>query len=131
MYDAVHHYNIGKCTKDVAAPMAGYRKRRQADDLESLYESQFNQIRSEMDDEFEGKATYGGSTPKASLVNKLEGLCRKFMATVWNDPTIQDCPKLGAWENRSQALLDDMTAMKNICMNSKGADQVENGPYGG
>ena len=129
MYDAVHHYNIGKCSpKSAEYGGSSYRKRRQAD-----MESEFDAIRSEMEDDFEGKASYGGSTPKPSLVNKLDTLCRKFMATVWNDPTIQDCPKLGAWENRSKALLDDMTAMKNICMNNKGSDQQDGdaGNYGG
>merc|ERR1712110_784142 len=126
MYDAVHHYNIGKCTPRNADSGSPYRKRRQAD-----LDAEFDAIQAEMDDEFEGKATYGGSTPKPSQVNKLDNLCRKFMATVWNDPTLQDCPKLGAWENRSKALLDDLTAMKNVCMNGKGSDQQGDGPYGG
>ena len=129
MYDAVHHYNVGKCSPKSGGgyPSGPYRRRRQAEEEE--LESEFAALKAEMDADFDGKATYGGSTPKQSQVNKLEGLCRKFMATVWNDPTIQDCPKLGAWENRSRGLLDDMAAMKNVCQNNKGADQ-NGGKYG-
>jgi GTPase involved in cell partitioning and DNA repair len=121
MYDAVHHQNIGKCSVSDSYGYAGtnYRKRRQADELDA----EFEQVRSEMDADFAGKA-YSG-TPKPTAVNKLEALCRKYIGLVWNDPSLADCPKLGAWENRSDALLDDLTAMKNICLNDKG------GSFGG
>ena len=126
MYDAVHHVNIGKCApKDDSSYL--YRKRRQADQSD---EEQFDSIISELDSGFDGKGYGGGNAPKPNLLNKLDTLCRKFMATVWNAQEVQDCPKLGAWENRSKGLLDDMTAMKNICMNNKGVDQQGDMGYG-
>ena len=121
MYDAVHHVNIGKCAPRDADGYA-YRKRRQADESD---EEQFNDIISELDSGFDGKGYGKGNPPKPNLLNKLDSLCRKFMATVWNAQEVKDCPKLGAWENRSKGLLDDLTAMKNICMNNKGVDQQD------
>merc|ERR1711915_716476 len=49
------------------------------------------------------------------------------------DDSLADCPKLGAWQNRSSALFADMVAMKNVCL--KQAEEAAMGgddsPYAG
>ena len=44
-----------------------------------------------------------------------------------------DCPKLGAWQNRSSALFADMVAMKNVCLKQAQEEAMGGGdsPYAG
>ena len=46
--------------------------------------------------------------------------CKKFFNAVLESSELKHCGKLGAWKLRSKGLLEDMTAMKNICRNRKG-----------
>ena len=48
--------------------------------------------------------------------------CKKFFNAVLESPELKHCGKLGAWKLRSKGLLEDMTAMKNICRNRKGTN---------
>ena len=50
--------------------------------------------------------------------------CKKFFNAVLESPELKHCGKLGAWKLRSKGLLEDMTAMKNICRNRKGTKLV-------
>ena len=43
--------------------------------------------------------------------------CKKFFNAVLESAELKHCGKLGAWKLRSKGLLEDMTAMKNICGN--------------
>merc|ERR1712110_6593 len=113
LLDAKHHLKVGKCADD--APAYGgssYRKRRETD--EEL-EAEFAALVSEMDDGFEGKNKYGGMASSNQL-NKLEGLCRKFVNAALNDDSLTECGKLGAWQKRANQLLDDLVLMKNVCL---------------
>merc|ERR1712139_595916 len=58
---------------------------------------------------------YGSSASQGQLT-KLEGLCEKFINAVFNDNSLADCPKLGAWKNRSSAIFEDLVLMKNVCI---------------
>ncbi|CAG5105697.1 Oidioi.mRNA.OKI2018_I69.chr1.g2371.t1.cds [Oikopleura dioica] len=114
--DAVWHYNEGKC--DPRSAGYGYRKRRQAD-----LDAEFDAIMAEIEDnDFDGKG-YGYPSTPLKYLNKLEAVCEKSFKALYNAPELQDCPKLGAWENRSEELLADLTAMKKVCANGKGKDQ--------
>ena len=48
--------------------------------------------------------------------------CKKFFNAVLESAELKHCGKLGAWKLRSKGLLEDMTAMKNICRNRKGTN---------
>ena len=114
--DAVWHYNEGKC--DPRSSGYGYRKRRQAD-----LDAEFDAIMAEIDDnEFAGKG-YGYPSTPLKFLNKLEAVCQKSFKALYNASELADCPKLGAWENRSEEILADLTAMKKVCANGKGSDQ--------
>ena len=130
MFDSVHHVKVGKCTADAGNGQGygQYRKRR--DDETDALDAEFDAARQELEDDFAEKG-YAGSAPKPATVDRLENICRKYMATVWNAKEIQDCKKLGAWEKRSKGLLDDLTAMKNVCRNNKGGDGGNGGGNGG
>merc|ERR1712038_998483 len=127
LLDAKHHLQVGKCSDDaVYGGGAGYRKRRETD--EEL-EAEFAQLVSEMNDGFTGKNQYGNMASPNQL-NKLEGLCRKFVNAALNDDSLSDCGKLGAWQNRATQLLDDLVAMKNVCLKQAAAAEAEgNDPY--
>ena len=51
--------------------------------------------------------------------------CKKFFNAVLESAELKHCGKLGAWKLRSKGLLEDMTAMKNICRNRKGTNFKE------
>ena len=51
--------------------------------------------------------------------------CKKFFNAVLESSELKHCGKLGAWKLRSKGLLEDMTAMKNICRNRKGTNFYE------
>jgi hypothetical protein len=80
---------------------------------------------------FQGK-NYGSPASQGQLT-KLEGLCEKFINSVFNDDSLADCPKLGAWQNRSAAIFEDLVLMKKVCI--KQASQPDQGGndnnYGG
>merc|ERR1719168_486720 len=66
-------------------------------------------------------------------LNKLQGLCERFIKQVFNDDSLADCPKLGAWQNRSSALFADMVAMKNVCLKQAEEEAMggDDSPYAG
>ena len=68
----------------------------------------------------------------SAQLEKLEGLCRKFVVAALNDDSLNECQKLGAWQARANHLLDDLVAMKNVCikMNDE-AESTEGGEYAG
>ena len=116
MFDSVHHVSVGKCADKSVNNYNSYRRKRDIDELEE----EFAQIRDEMnaeDEEFSGKGYTGVRPPKPATLDRLENICRKYMATVWNAEEVKNCPKLGSWERRSKGLLNDLTVMKNICKN--------------
>merc|ERR1711981_861803 len=123
LLDAKHHLKVGKC--DEAEPVYPYRRRRETD--EEL-ETEFAALISEMSEGFQGKNQYGAMASSGQL-NKLEGLCRKFVNAALNDDSLDECKKLGAWKNRANQLLDDLRLMKNVCI--KQAEEAANGGGGG
>merc|ERR1719150_324783 len=109
----------------------GYRRRRETlDELNAEFDAVMAEIAENDDDAFTGKQ-YGSQASQGQL-NKLQGLCERFIKQVFNDDSLADCPKLGAWQNRSSALFADMVAMKNVCLKqaeeaAMGGDQGGNG----
>merc|ERR1719436_1567981 len=106
-----------------------YRRRRETtEELEAEFDALMVEIESNDDDGFAGKQ-YGSQANQGQL-NKLQGLCERFIKQVFDDGSLADCPKLGAWRNRSAALFADMIAMKNVCLKQaeEGADDSQ---YGG
>ena len=122
MLDAKHHLKVGKCAEEAAYGGGSYRRRRET---EEELEAEFAQLVSEMNDGFTGKNQYG-SMASSNQLNKLEGLCRKFVNAALNDDSLSECSKLGAWQNRATQLLDDLVLMKNVCLK-----QAEGGGGGG
>ena len=57
-------------------------------------------------------------------------MCRKFVTAALNDDSLEDCKKLGAWQNRANQLLDDLVLMKNVCLKQQ-AEAEESGNMGG
>lgn len=49
-------------------------------------------------------------------LNRLEAVCKKFVDAFFEIPELAQCGKFGAWKKRANHLLNDMTAMKNICL---------------
>ena len=132
MFDSVHHVSVGKCADKSVNNYNSYRRKRDIDELEE----EFAQIREEMnaeDEEFSGKGYSGVRPPKPATLDRLENICRKYMATVWNAEEVKNCPKLGSWERRSKGLLNDLTVMKNVCKNqsqdSSSYSSNKNDPY--
>ena len=132
MFDSVHHVSVGKCADKSVNNYNSYRRKRDIDELEE----EFAQIRDEMnaeDEEFSGKGYTGVRPPKPATLDRLENICRKYMATVWNAEEVKNCPKLGSWERRSKGLLNDLTVMKNVCKNqsqdSNSYSPSKNDPY--
>merc|ERR1712187_841456 len=83
MFDSVHHVSRGKCADKSVNNYNSYRRKRDIDELEE----EFAQIRDEMnaeDEEFSGKGYTGVRPPKPATLDRLENICRKYMATVWN-----------------------------------------------
>lgn len=117
MFDAVYHYNKGKCRKrTVTYHDFARRKRREDAPLEYDYDPALVDL--DLDIHQLAKANF--NTPKPSVINRLEDICRKFLNSFWAENALQNCSKLGAWKKRSDELLQDMNAMKNICTNNKG-----------
>lgn len=132
MFDSVHHVSRGKCASSKGANnYNSYRRRRDIDELEE----EFAKVRDEIeantaDDEFSAKGYgNGNSAPKPQVIDRLENICRKYMATVWNAPEVENCKKLGSWERRSKGLLNDLTVMKNVCKNQAGDDKADDDKY--
>jgi len=130
LLDAKHHLKVGKCD-----PMAdgayggGYRRRRETlDELNAEFDAVMAEIAENDDDAFSGKQ-YGSQASQGQL-NKLQGLCERFIKQVFNDDSLADCPKLGAWQNRSSALFADMVAMKNVCL-KQAEEAAAGGDMGG
>lgn len=126
MMDAVHHVKIGKC--DPEMPDSPYRRRRDAET--DALDAEFEAAKQDLEDAFAEKGQGGSAAPKPQVVDRLEGICRKYLATVWNAAEVQDCKKLGAWEARTQGLLDHMSAMKNVCRNQDSKQEMGGGNYG-
>ena len=122
MYDAVHHNNRNKCSGKRIVNYGSYRRRRDA--IDDALAAEFEQVRAQIEAEsndFTEKGKYGESpkrAPRPKLVDRLENICRKYMANVWNAQEVENCKKLGAWERRSKGLLDHLTLMKNVCRNT-------------
>jgi hypothetical protein len=129
LLDAKHHLKVGKCDPMMDGGYAGgYRRRRETlDELNAEFDAVMEEIAQNDDDAFTGKQ-YGSSASQGQL-NKLQGLCERFIKQVFNDDSLADCPKLGAWQNRSSALFADMVAMKNVCL--KQADEAAAADAGG
>merc|ERR1711990_1372178 len=111
LLDAKHHLKVGKC--DVGGGYGGGNYRRKRETQEEL-EAEFDAVMAEINSNeggFQGK-NYGSSASQGQLT-KLEGLCEKFINAVFNDDSLADCPKLGAWKNRSSAIFEDLVLMKN------------------
>jgi len=133
LLDAKHHLKVGKCDPmmDGGYGQGGYRRRRETlDELNAEFDAVMAEIAENDDDAFTGKQ-YGSQASQGQL-NKLQGLCERFIKQVFNDDSLADCPKLGAWQNRSSALFADMVAMKNVCLKqaeeaAMGGDQGGNG----
>ena len=49
------------------------------------------------------------------VVDKLERICVKMMAAVWDSKEVEHCGKRGAWELRSRGLMQALGNMKNLC----------------
>ena len=105
-------------------PDVAYRYRRRRETEEEL-EAEFAALVNEIGDGFEGKSQYG-QMPSNSQLTKLEGLCRRFVNVALNDDSLEECKKLGAWRNRANQLLGDLTLMKNVCLK-----QAQEGGNGG
>ena len=123
MYDAVHHNNRRKCSGKRVVSYGSYRRRRGA--FDDALAAEFEAVRAELEadsGEFSEKGKYDNTgskrAPKPKLVDRLENICRKYMANVWNAQEVENCKKLGAWERRSKGLLDHLTVMKNVCRNA-------------
>jgi len=117
LLDAKHHLKVGKCDPMMEGGygQGGYRRRRETlDELNAEFDAVMAEIAENDDDAFTGKQ-YGSQASQGQL-NKLQGLCERFIKQVFNDDSLADCPKLGAWQNRSSALFADMVAMKNVCL---------------
>ena len=87
MFDAVHHYNVGKCSVS-SEPKPAYRKRR--DDEFNQIVADFEMIKSEIADEFSERGIIGDElktayAAKPEIVNRLENLCRRSMNSVWKE----------------------------------------------
>merc|ERR1712139_219440 len=127
LLDAKHHLKVGKC--DVGGGYGGGNYRRKRETQEEL-EAEFDAVMAEINSNeggFQGK-NYGSSASQGQLT-KLEGLCEKFINAVFNDDSLADCPKLGAWKNRSSAIFEDLVLMKNVCI--KQAQEGDNSGGGG
>jgi len=127
LLDAKHHLKVGKCDPMMEGGygQGGYRRRRETlDELNAEFDAVMAEIAENDDDAFTGKQ-YGSQASQGQL-NKLQGLCERFIKQVFNDDSLADCPKLGAWQNRSSALFADMVAMKNVCLK-----QAEEAAMGG
>lgn len=88
MFDAVHHYNVGKCSVSSEPPKPAYRKRR--DDEFNQILADFEMIKSEIADEFSERGIIGDElktayAAKPEIVNRLENLCRRSMNSVWKE----------------------------------------------
>merc|ERR1719210_840206 len=130
LLDAKHHLKVGKCDPMMEGGygQGGYRRRRETlDELNAEFDAVMAEIAENDDDAFTGKQ-YGSQASQGQL-NKLQGLCERFIKQVFNDDSLADCPKLGAWQNRSSALFADMVAMKNVCL--KQAEEEAAGGYAG
>ena len=113
--------NQGKCKP---------KKRNRRDDFDDL-EAEYAEIVAEMENDFTGKTT-GKTKPSGkghfnpncsaklpfSVVDKLERVCSKMMAAVWDSSNVQHCRKRGAWELRSRGLMQSLGAMKKACRKS-------------
>ena len=130
MFDSVHHVSRGKCASGKSANYNSYRRRRR--DIDEL-EEEFAKVKEEIevaDDEFSAKGYgNGNSAPKPQVIDRLENICRKYMATVWNASEVENCKKLGSWERRSKGLLNDLTVMKNVCKNQGGDEKEDDDKY--
>merc|ERR1712149_15650 len=126
MFDSVHHVSRGKCASGKGANnYNSYRRRRDIDELEEEFANVRDEIEADAasDDDFSAKGYgNGNSAPKPQVIDRLENICRKYMATVWNAPEVENCKKLGSWERRSKGLLNDLTIMKNVCKNQVNDD---------
>ena len=58
-------------------------------------------------------------------------MCRKFVTAALNDDSLEDCKKLGAWQNRANQLLDDLVLMKNVCLKQQAEAEENDGQYRG
>jgi len=132
LLDAKHHLKVGKCDPmmDGGYGQGGYRRRRETlDELNAEFDAVMAEIAENDDDAFTGKQ-YGSQASQGQL-NKLQGLCERFIKQVFNDDSLADCPKLGAWQNRSSALFADMVAMKNVCLKQAEEAAMGGGDQGG
>lgn len=131
LLDAKHHLNTGKCDPDMGDGYGGpaYRKRRETvDDLNAEFDALMQEMAENDDDAFTGKQY--GSPASQNQLKKLEGLCQKFIDQVFNDDSLADCKKLGAWTRRANGLMKDLVAMKNVCL-KQAEDAMNNDGMGG
>lgn len=127
--DAQHHLKVGKCDEKGYGGYDGYRRRRSDEESEEL-ENEFDTVMQEIADSgFTGKQ-YGSSANQSQL-KKLESLCEKFIGVVFKDESLQNCGKLGAWQNRSSQIFDDLVAMKNVCIKQAENPEPQNNNGGG
>jgi hypothetical protein len=98
---------IGKCLPKTAPAPYGYRRRRQAglDGANAEYDQIYNTEKDQR-----------AATISVNQLNKLEGVCHKFVDAFFEIDELKECNKYGAWKKRAEHLLGDMTAMKNICL---------------
>jgi len=131
LLDAKHHLKVGKC--DPEGAYSPYRRRREDEDTMESLEQEFNDVMEEInasdDDQFAGKQ-YGSAASQGQL-NKLEGLCQRFINQVFNDGSLADCAKLGSWKNRSAHIFKDLVLMKNVCLKQAEEADMPDNSYGG
>merc|ERR1712136_406061 len=78
-------------------------------------EKSLDKLETEFSDINSDAATRGSEIPVKTL-NRLEAVCKKFVDAFFEIPELAQCGKFGAWKKRANHLLNDMTAMKNICL---------------
>jgi hypothetical protein len=123
MFDAKHHLSVGKCEPVQDGGDGGQyaRKRRNADD-----DAEWAALMDEINNSPQGRSN-GRATDKQ--VDKMDALCRRFLLNVFNDASLKDCGKLGAWKKRATHLADDLGRMKMVCRNMEEEYPEGGDPY--
>lgn len=97
--------------KSAGAGGASYRKRR--DDSE---DPELQALEEEFSEVYAAEKNVRAADIPIKTLDRLESVCRKFVDAFFEIPNLDKCGKYGAWKRRAYHLLDDMTAMKNICL---------------